>query len=315
GIGHVRLHGGVPSGARGALIDRFLEDPACKVFLSTDAGGTGLNLQAASHLINLDLPWNPAVLAQRMGRVHRIGQRRSVNVVLMVSEASFEERLEATLDAKRALFAAAVGDDAETTELERSTLASRIATLMRADFAASTGPARGVAAEEAGGPSATAEGEVEAPSKSGVELIRERLGDARERVVRLPDGRLLGVVRGSAAEVPAADLPAVLLPKAAADALAPLGEASPLAQGEVLYRAEEAPAADPRREARRALLAAADRKVRAAGALTTAGLGGEALGMLREALALGCRAAAQDGDPGDGPAPLLGAVYARLLPQ
>jgi hypothetical protein len=39
-------------------------------------------LQAASHLINLDLPWNPAVLAQRMGRVHRIGQRRSVNVVL-----------------------------------------------------------------------------------------------------------------------------------------------------------------------------------------------------------------------------------------
>src|SRR6185437_12196785 len=216
GIGHVRLHGGVPSGARGALIDRFLEDPACKVFLSTDAGGTGLNLQAASHLVNLDLPWNPAVLAQRMGRVHRIGQRRSVNVVLMVSEASFEERLEATLDAKRALFAAAVGDDAETTELERSTLASRIATLMRADFAASTGPARGVAAEEAGGPSATAEGEVEAPSKSGVE--------------RLPDGRLLGVVRGSAAEVPAADLPAVLLPKAAADALAPLGEASPLAQ-------------------------------------------------------------------------------------
>jgi hypothetical protein len=233
-----------------------------------------------------------------------------------VSEASFEERLEATLDAKRALFAAAMGDDTETTTLERSTLASRIATLMRAEFAASTGPARGVTAEEAGGAGAevTAE-EAEAPPKSGVELIRERLGDALERVVRLPDGRLLGVVRGSAAEVPSAYVPAVLLPKAAADALAPLGEASPLAQGEVLYRAEEAPAADPRREARRALLAAADRKVRAAGALTAAGLGGEALGMLREALALGCRAAAQDGDPGDDPAPLLGAVYARLLPQ
>ena len=102
GVGFVRLHGGVPSDSRGRLIDRFREDPDCKVFLSTDAGGVGLNLQAASHVINLDLPWNPAVLAQRIARVHRLGQREVVNVVLLVSEGGFEERMEGTLDSKRA---------------------------------------------------------------------------------------------------------------------------------------------------------------------------------------------------------------------
>ncbi len=93
GVGYVRLHGGVPSGGRGRLIDRFRDDPKCQVFLSTDAGGVGLNLQAASHVVNLDLPWNPAVLAQRIARVHRLGQREAVNVVLLVSEGSFEERM------------------------------------------------------------------------------------------------------------------------------------------------------------------------------------------------------------------------------
>jgi hypothetical protein len=139
GLGFVRLHGGVPSSARGRLIDRFREDPKCQVFLSTDAGGTGLNLQAASHVVNLDLPWNPAVLAQRIARVHRLGQRVAVNVVLLVSEDSFEQRMEGTLDGKRALFAAALGDDRETVELERSSMARRIATLLSGEFAASTG--------------------------------------------------------------------------------------------------------------------------------------------------------------------------------
>ena len=46
----------------------------CRVFLSTDAGGVGLNLQLADTVINLELPWNPAVLEQRIARVHRMGQ-------------------------------------------------------------------------------------------------------------------------------------------------------------------------------------------------------------------------------------------------
>lgn len=64
--------------ASGALVDLFVEDPSCRVFLSTDTGGVGLNLQnAAAVVINMDLPWNPAVLEQRIGRVYRLGQHRS----------------------------------------------------------------------------------------------------------------------------------------------------------------------------------------------------------------------------------------------
>jgi superfamily II DNA/RNA helicase len=62
GLGYVSFHGGVPSDRRPALVERFRDDPDCRVFLSTDAGSTGLNLQHASTLVNMDLPWNPAVL-------------------------------------------------------------------------------------------------------------------------------------------------------------------------------------------------------------------------------------------------------------
>jgi SNF2-related domain/Helicase conserved C-terminal domain len=301
-IGHVRLHGGVPSDARSKLVDRFFSDPACKVFLSTDAGGVGLNLQAASHVVNLDLPWNPAVLAQRIARVHRLGQKGAVNVVLLVSEGSFEERLETTLDAKRALFAAAVGDDETITEVSRSTLASRIATMMGAEFAAATGA-----------PAPAPPGEPPPAPANDVDLLRARLGDALERVVRLPDGRLLGVVRGDAA--PPVDSSALLLSAGAAAALAPLGDASPLSRAEILYRAEPAAPPDPALAARRTRLSAAERKLAAAGALAAAGLGGEALGMLRDALAFGCRAACDAGDPGDDHAALLSAVYGSLIPS
>ena len=296
GVGYVRLHGGVPSSARGRLIDRFREDPECRVFLSTDAGGVGLNLQAASHVVNLDLPWNPAVLAQRIARVHRLGQREAVNVVLLVSEGSFEERLEGTLDGKRALFAAAVGDDRETVELERSTMARRIATLLRGEFAASTGrPAPA------------------APPADPVAALRERVGDALEEVVRLADGRLVGVVRGDA---PAAAIDgAVLLPARAAEALHPLGSASPLAGAEVLYRAPpDAEAADPMRAARRDLLALAERKRAGGGALLAAGQPAEALGLFRDAMALACRALDPRGDPGPEPAALLAAIHGHLVP-
>jgi superfamily II DNA or RNA helicase len=103
---HVLFHGGVPSGQRGALVDRFHSDPACRVFLSTDAGGVGLNLQhAASVVVNMDLPWNPAVLEQRIGRVHRLGQTRGVQVVNFVAEGTIEEGMLSVLAFKKSLFA------------------------------------------------------------------------------------------------------------------------------------------------------------------------------------------------------------------
>lgn len=105
GWGHVQLHGGIPSRQRAALTEALRNDDTCRVFLSTDAGGTGLNLQAASTAINMDLPWNPAVLEQRIGRVHRLGQKRPVRVVNFISEGTIEHGMLSLLAFKRSMFA------------------------------------------------------------------------------------------------------------------------------------------------------------------------------------------------------------------
>jgi hypothetical protein len=76
-----------------------------QVFLSTDAGGVGLNLQAASAVVNFEPPWNPARLEQRVGRVHRLGQSRPVHVIHMLTSDSIEERVWETLRLKKSLFA------------------------------------------------------------------------------------------------------------------------------------------------------------------------------------------------------------------
>ncbi len=104
-MGYVMFNGSVPSDKRAALIERFRNDPACRVFLSTDAGGVGLNLQHAATVVNMDLPWNPAVLEQRIARVHRMGQKRSVQVVNFVAQGTIEEGMLSVLGFKRALFA------------------------------------------------------------------------------------------------------------------------------------------------------------------------------------------------------------------
>lgn len=103
-IGFEYLHGGVPSKNRRGLVDDFTDNPQSRVFLSTDAGSTGLNLQVASTIINLDLPWNPAVLEQRVGRIYRIGQQRNIQVINLVSAMSIEEEMIGRLRFKTSLF-------------------------------------------------------------------------------------------------------------------------------------------------------------------------------------------------------------------
>ncbi len=105
GIGYVSFHGGVASEKRPALVERFRDDPDCRVFLSTDAGSTGLNLQHASVLVNMDLPWNPAVLEQRIARIHRMGQKRPVQIVNFVAKGTIEEGMLSVLAFKRSLSA------------------------------------------------------------------------------------------------------------------------------------------------------------------------------------------------------------------
>jgi superfamily II DNA or RNA helicase len=104
-LGYVSFHGGVPSDKRPALVERFRDDPTCRVFLSTDAGSTGLNLQHASTLVNMDLPWNPAILEQRIARIHRMGQKRPVRVINFVAKGTIEEGMLSVLAFKRSLSA------------------------------------------------------------------------------------------------------------------------------------------------------------------------------------------------------------------
>ena len=104
-IDHVLFHGGVPGAKRKDLVERFRNEDDCRLFMSTDAGGVGLNLQFASNVVNLDLPWNPAVLEQRIGRVHRLGQQRPVQVVNFVAQGTIEHGMLSVLKFKKSLFA------------------------------------------------------------------------------------------------------------------------------------------------------------------------------------------------------------------
>jgi SNF2 family DNA or RNA helicase len=103
-ITYVMLHGGLSGKDRKAVLDRFKNHLNCAVFLSTDAGGTGLNLQVADTVINFELPWNPAVLEQRIARVHRMGQNKPVRVINFVTRGTIEERVLKTLESKQSLF-------------------------------------------------------------------------------------------------------------------------------------------------------------------------------------------------------------------
>ena len=105
GVPFVELSGKVPVNKRQALIDEFTHNPECRVFLSTDAGGTGLNLQAADCVVNFELPWNPAKMNQRIGRVSRIGQKsKCINVVNFICKDSIEEKILAGIHLKTDLF-------------------------------------------------------------------------------------------------------------------------------------------------------------------------------------------------------------------
>lgn len=114
----VRLDGSVPQKKRQQLVHRFQNDPDCKLFITTNAGSTGLNLQAANTVINIDLPWNPAILEQRVARAHRMGQKQPVQVYVLVTENTLEESLLNTLANKQDLALAALDADSEVSAVD-----------------------------------------------------------------------------------------------------------------------------------------------------------------------------------------------------
>lgn len=130
GVEFEYLHGGVPSHKRRTLTENFTENPDSRVFISTDAGSTGLNLQVASTLINVDLPWNPAVLEQRVARIYRIGQQSNIQVINMVAPNSIEERMLGTLRFKTSLFEGVLDGGEDVVTLTDNRLAEIAKTFM-----------------------------------------------------------------------------------------------------------------------------------------------------------------------------------------
>jgi superfamily II DNA or RNA helicase len=99
----------------------FHDDAGCRVLFATDAGGVGLNLQrAASACVNVELPWNPAVLEQRIGRIYRPGQSRPIDVYNLVSEPGIESRISDLVGTKRAFFTGLFDGTTDEVTFERS---------------------------------------------------------------------------------------------------------------------------------------------------------------------------------------------------
>jgi superfamily II DNA or RNA helicase len=126
GIGSAFLHGGVPVPRREEMVARFQAGEVPVFLLSLKAGGTGLTLTRATHVLHYDRWWNPAVEDQATDRAYRIGQDHPVQVHRLIAEGTLEDRIAALLETKRELADAVIGSgegwiaelsDAELTEL------------------------------------------------------------------------------------------------------------------------------------------------------------------------------------------------------
>jgi non-specific serine/threonine protein kinase len=119
------LYGGVPRKQRDLMVERFQGDDGFSLMVvSLKAGGTGLNLTAANHVVHFDRWWNPAVEDQATDRAFRIGQRRNVQVRKLICTGTLEDRIDQMIDAKRELAERIVGvGESWLTELSTSELA------------------------------------------------------------------------------------------------------------------------------------------------------------------------------------------------
>jgi SNF2 family DNA or RNA helicase len=108
GIEAAVYHGSLPRAHKDAAVARFAE--TTPVLLTTEAAGEGRNLQFCHVMVNFDLPWNPMQIEQRLGRIHRIGQRHDVQLANLVAQGTIEERLLGVLQSKINLFELVVGE-------------------------------------------------------------------------------------------------------------------------------------------------------------------------------------------------------------
>lgn len=169
GLGFERLDGSIPQKKRQSLVNHFQNAADCRVFLTTNAGSTGLNLQAANTVINVDLPWNPAVLEQRIARAHRMGQKQPVQVYVLITEATIEDGLLGTLSAKKELALACLDLDSEVEMVELESGVEELRRRLEVLIGAIP----------------------EAPAEAAVRMEREKAAAARREGVERAGGQLL----------------------------------------------------------------------------------------------------------------------------
>jgi hypothetical protein len=308
--------GSVPQQKRRAEINRFKQDPNCRLFLSTDAGATGLNLQAANVVVNMDLPWNPARLEQRIARAWRKHQTRAVSVINMVCENSIEHRMLTTLAGKQQLADGVLDGKGDLENIGkaggRAVFIERLGNLMGVQLArpseTATTPSAEKPARAAGTPEQTFKEDISARLGSRLLLLESRPGSKGQAT-------LLAVVDGDAAQTRplaervlqesfhgAASAPSLeVLDRATYDTIKRLIEAGVLkievGYAKVLHRepamVEEAAREQERlRKAAEPFIEQASKKMRMAALLKENGFATEALPALRDGVEFALRAAA-----------------------
>ncbi|HYU36052.1 MAG TPA: DEAD/DEAH box helicase [Thermoanaerobaculia bacterium] len=297
GLGFAWHTGSVPQMARRQEIRRFKEDPECRLFLSTESGGVGLNLQAANVVINLDLPWNPARLEQRIARAWRKHQTRPVQVLHLVTEDSIEHRMLPLLAGKQALADGVldgVGDlSAMPLPSGRKALVARLEALMRPTEPPP--PAAGGLRDDVVAKLGEHVLLLEMVPGSGGEtlfaVVDQNTAPARRQIETLLAEQQAGAASPPALEViDRATLETIeRLAKAGVLQLAP--GARLLHRAATLDRSPEADDAERTRRLARAreLFEQAERKIRMAAVLASGGFPLEALPSLREGVDLGVR--------------------------
>lgn len=311
GVGFAWHTGSVPQPVRRQEIRRFKDSSECRLFLSTDSGSVGLNLQAASVVINLDLPWNPARLEQRIARAWRKHQTRSVQVMNLVTEESIESRMLQVLAGKQALADGVLdgrGDlDSLTMPSGRAAFMGRLEEILSFRVEPRGRERDANPAPERPRPAEVLRQSLVASLGEGLLLLEQRLdakgSPALLAVVEKAAASSLGEMRAlasaalrtSAAET--AETPAVeVMDRATYETILRLAERGllQLAPGaaELLHRSPSF--GDPERSERERRLRAAreslqrgERQSRLAAHLAGGGFAAEALPALREALGLG----------------------------
>ncbi len=260
-IGYVSLHGSVPTARRGDLMDAFQNDDSVQVFLSTDAGGLGLNLQSGSVLVNLDVPWNPAVLEQRNGRIHRLGQTKTVQLITMVAADSYEEQVLSLVQSKQDLFDNVIAEDGDQDVVGVSKkLLETLLDDFADDFPGDTTKIQ-VKDEDENVPAETADeyDQLDTPQPGDtreqeltvcIEELQQQFGLRIERILGV-DGGLLTVLDQVTAEDDkiieklSETIPVAIIDMRTLAGLARLGSGSPVAGQQILYNGAEHKTAEP----------------------------------------------------------------------